>query len=164
MTHTTNVYMTAAYIGIRLLSLLAYYRGYLRVKGFLYHRIFEYKSISFLPEKFVAKLSDIILNFPVSWKGNYPKNFRQHTNMQFSRKKMTFLLSSIWGNVDTLQTAHWNFVILCHMGFLILILYQLKKQETKEWSKNVETVGWYCYSWACLICYTNKQSSIIKYK
>ena len=37
MTHTTNVYMAAAYFAIILLSLLAYCRGQLRVKRSVYH-------------------------------------------------------------------------------------------------------------------------------
>ena len=37
MTHTTNVYIAAAYIAIMLLSFLAYCKGNLRMKGCLYH-------------------------------------------------------------------------------------------------------------------------------
>ena len=37
MTHTANVYIPTAYLEIMLLSLLAYCRGYLRVKGCVYH-------------------------------------------------------------------------------------------------------------------------------
>ena len=64
MTHAANVYMAAAYLAVMLLSLLAYSRGQLRTKFYLYHCMFERsKPIFIFSEKFVTKFSDLILNF-----------------------------------------------------------------------------------------------------
>ena len=51
MTHTTYVYIAAAYLAIMLLSLLAYCRGYLRVKGYTYIIWTRQKIVPFLSEK-----------------------------------------------------------------------------------------------------------------
>ena len=51
MTHTTYVYIAAAYLAIMLLSLLAYCRGYLRVKECTYTNWTRQKLIPFLSEQ-----------------------------------------------------------------------------------------------------------------
>ena len=68
--------------------------------------------------------------------------------MLFWRKNVSSF--PIWENVTTFETAHGNF----------LIINQNKTPNID--SKNVEPVGWYCYSIPAF--YTDKQSSTAKYK
>ena len=90
----------------------------------------QQKSTSFLSEKFVAKFSDVIFNFPVSWKSNYQTKFQTTYQCAAFKKKM-FLLFSTWGNVATLQTTHGNIFILCQMGLLPDINFLSSKQNRR---------------------------------
>ena len=69
---------------------------------------------------------------------------------------------SIWGNFLTLQTAHGNFLIFYQVVLLSNTYFLTCKQNNapKVYPKNVEAVGWSCYS--ILVFYKN--SSISKYK
>ena len=91
----------------------------------------QQKSTSFLSEKFVAKFSDVIFNFPVSWKSNYQTKFQTTYQCAAFKKKMLFLLFSTWGNVATLQTTHGNILILCQMGLLPDINFLSSKQNRR---------------------------------
>ena len=91
----------------------------------------QQKSTSFLSEKFVAKFSDVIFNFLVSWKSNYQTKFQTTYQCAAFKKKMLFLLFSTWGNVATLQTTHGNILILCQMGLLPDINFLSSKQNRR---------------------------------
>ena len=64
MTHTTNVYITAAYLAIMLQSFLAYSRGELRVKRCVYH-LNRAKVDTFFLRKVVANFINLLLHFHV---------------------------------------------------------------------------------------------------
>ena len=62
MAHTPNVYIAAAYLAIKLLSLLAYCRGELRAKGCVYH--LGTAKVDTV-KKFAAKFTDLVRNIKV---------------------------------------------------------------------------------------------------
>ena len=113
--------MAAACLTIMSLSLLPYCRGQLRVKTCTNIIWTLQNLIPFLSEIFVAKFSDLFLNFRSNEKVNYLKNLRSY-QCAVLKKKM-FLLC------QTLQTAHGNFLILCQIVLHPNINFLISKQN-----------------------------------
>ena len=92
------------------------------------------KSIPFLSETFMAKCSNLFLNYQIWWKGNYLKN-SDHTNAQSSRKKCSFFV--YMRKCSHTSNCTWKFPHTSSDG---------TKQDTKNCFKNIEAIGWSCYS------------------
>ena len=106
----------------------------------------QQKSTSFLSEKFVAKFSDVIFNFPVSWKSNYQTKFQTTYQCAAFKKKCCFfffLPEEMSPHFKVHMETFSYFVKWVY--FLTLTFYQVnrtgdQKLIQKCWSSRLECV------------------------
>ena len=89
----------------------------------------QQKKISFLSETFVAKFSDLFLNFQVSWKGNYLKIFQAIPIRCFFFKWNDFSSLAIHANVLILETAYGNFFLILYQ---MVLFPNIKQNRTSK--------------------------------